>query len=136
MIGEVFNALKKVKPYFLLIVFLTLCMTLQLQDGDLLRDPISYKAFAIPVFVVMSYILMSWWTTFVTILCNMLPKEDLINMGRLLACSLLTFALLITFSSLGSSVHEHGLSIVGRPGFTYTITIYLLAFVTFDLSRR
>jgi hypothetical protein len=64
----------------------------------------------------------------------LLPKSDLSNIGYLIACSLMVFALLVTFSYLGGAHNDAGLALFTKPGFIYTCTIYALSLVAFDVA--
>lgn len=136
MISDVLNTIKNIKPFFLLNIFLTLSMTLMVCGQEILIEPISLKAFSIPVLGIISYALVWYWIVFVIWLKHFLPRKNFVNLGAWLACSILTFALLLTFSYLGVSYKNGVGELIGRPGFTYTLTLYLLALVTFETSNR
>ncbi len=134
MISDVLTAIRNVKPFFLLNIFITLSLSLLVCGQEILIEPISVKTLSIPILGLISYGLVWYWIDFVIWFKYLLPKEDLLNLGIWLACLILTFALLLTFSYLGdkNAVGE----LFRRPGFTYTLTLYLLAFVTFETSSR
>lgn len=134
MISDVLNAIKNIKPFFLLNIFLTLSLSLLVCGQELLAEPISLKTLSIPILGIVSYALVWYWIDFVIWFKHLLPAEDLVNLGKWLACSILTFALLLTFSYLGDK-NAAG-ELFRRPGFTYTLTLYLLAFVTFETSSE
>lgn len=134
MFSDVLSSIKNIKPFFLLNIFLTLSLTLMVFGSEILVRPMSIKAILIPILGLISYGLVWYWIDFVIWFKNLLTSDDLINLGVWLACSILTLALLLTFSYLGNnnSIDE----LFKHPGFTYTLTLYMLAFVTFETSTR
>lgn len=132
MISDALNSIKNIKPFFLLNIFLTLSLSLLVCGHEILENPLSLRTISIPIIGLFSYAVVWYWIDFVIWFKHCLPKEDLINLGKWLACSILTFALLLTFSYLGDDgVNEE---LIRRPGFTYTLTLYPFAFVTFEAS--
>lgn len=136
MISEALNTIRTLKPFFILNIFLTLSMTLMIFDDEIIKNPVSIKSLAIPAIGLISYSFIWIWIEVVIWVKHLLPREDLVNLGAWLACSIFAFALLLTFSFLSVSAPENGISLIGRPGFTYTLTLYALSLVTFNISIR
>lgn len=134
MFSDFLNSIKSIKPFFLLNIFLTLSLALMVFGSEILVKPMSIKTILIPILGLISYGLIWYWIDFVGWFKHLLTSDDLINLGVWLACSILTLAFLLTFSYLGdkNSVGE----LFRHPGFIYTLTLYLLAFVTFETSTR
>lgn len=127
MISEALNTLRTLKPFFILNILLTLSISLMIFDDEIIKNPVSIKSFAIPIIGLLSYSFVWMWIEIVIWVKHLLPREDLVNLGAWIACSIFAFAVLLTFSFLSVSAPDNGISLIGRPGFTYTLTLYALA---------
>ncbi len=134
MISEVFKTIRGIRPFFLLVIFFTLSMAVYDEGIALLTEPVTPWALLIPVMAMLSYGLAWAWVFLIIRASVLLPKEDLGNFGYLIACSVMVFALLVTFSYIGNYHGDIGLSTLSKPGFIYTCTLYLMALVAFDVS--
>ena len=134
MFAEVFKTIRGIKPFFLLVIFFTLSMTVYGEGSVLLENPITVRALYIPFMASLSYVFAWGWVFFVIRASNVLSKNDLCNLGFLVACSVMVFALLITVSYFSNHYESINLSVLKKPGFIYTCTLYIMSLVAFDVA--
>ena len=134
MFAEVFKTIRGIKPFFLLVIFFTLSMTAYYEGSVLLENPITVRALFIPLMAFISYVLAWGWVFFVIRASNVLSQDDLCNLGFLVACSVMVFALLITVSYFSNHYENINFSVLKKPGFIYTCTLYIMSLVAFDVA--
>ena len=136
MIQEVFKTIRTIKPFFLLIIFITLSALVYAEDGKLLTNPISWESLLIPIIACVSSGLAWIWVGFIIKMSFLLPRDDMADLGYLVACSLFSFCLLITFSYFANNGTDLSFSILGKPEFIYTTTLYIMSLVAFETAGR
>ncbi len=134
MISEVFKTIRGIKPFFLLVIFYSLSMVVYQEDGALLENPISLNAFMIPFMTLFAYCFAWSWVFLVIRASVILPTDDLANLGFWIACSCMVLALLITLSYVSNNQENINLSILGKSGFIYTCTLYIMSLVAFEVA--
>jgi|GEM_PF-5737595 len=134
MFAEVFKTIRGIKPFFLLVIFFTLSLVVFDEGVTLLDNPIVWRSLLIPLMASFAYGLAWGWVFFVISASHVLPQEDLANLGFLVACSVMVFALLITFSYFSNNHDSVSLVILKKPEFIYTCTLYIMSLVAFDVA--
>ncbi|SES36005.1 hypothetical protein SAMN04487958_11928 [Vreelandella subterranea] len=134
MFTEIFKTIRGIKPFFLLVIFFTLSLMVFDEGVALLDNPIAWRSLLIPFMACFAYGLAWGWVFFVIKASHILPQEDLANLGFLVACSVMVFALLITFSYLSNNHGSISLEIFKKPEFIYTCTLYIMSMVAFDVA--
>lgn len=136
MLREAFKTIRAIKPVYLLIVFSTLSIIARFNDDlHLLENPVSLHALTIPVLAVMGHFMTLLWIGFISLLKHLLPETDGGDFAILAACSLLAFNLLITFSYMSNNPNILNASLLIKPGFIYTCTMYIMSLVAFNIKR-
>jgi hypothetical protein len=134
VLSEVFKTIREIRPFFLLVIFITLSIIVSIDGPNLLDNPVSPWSLVIPFITLMSLVLSWGWIEFIAWLSCLLPKDDLVDFGYIMAISLMSFFLLITFSYFTNHYETLSISIVGSPSFIYMCTLYLAALVAFDVA--
>ena len=130
MLREAFKTIRTIKPVYLLIVFNTLSILAKYNDTlHLLDKPISLYALTIPLFAFVGEFMALLWIG----IMSQSGKRDFVV---LVACSLLAFSLLITFSYLSNNPNILNTSLLVKPGFIYTCTLYIMSLVAFNVNRK
>lgn len=129
------DTLRGVRPFFLLIIFFILSIIAFFEeDLDLLKNPVSLKAFYIPLIGLLAYGLAVLWVDLVSRISAILPAHDRADLGYLVACSLMVLVILITFSYLAHNHRSLSFMILVNPGFIYTVTLFFASRVAFEVS--
>ncbi len=135
MIKVVSETIRGIKPFFLLVIFFILSTLAYFEkELGLFANPISIYTFLIPFIGLLAYVAAWSWIFFVIRARDVLSKEDLLNFGYLLACSLMVLVVLITFSYIANNYETLSLAILIKPEFIYTCALFLMARVTFDTA--
>lgn len=131
MLNEAFKTIRAIKPVYLLIIFSTLSMVAWSNEHlHLLEKPISLFALSIPALAFMGHFMTLFWIGVMSKL-----KTDIGDFAILVACSLFVYSLLITFSYLSNNPNIINSSLLIKPGFIYTCTLYIMSLVAFNVKR-
>jgi hypothetical protein len=135
MLSEILGIVEKTNTRPLLLAVGALALSTVNLETSLLTDPLSWRALALPILVVLAYLAVWLWQDLVFRLNSNLSDNDVASWGPLLGCTILAWCLAATLAYFARNPSGPSWALLGEANFVRLLAGYLLAIETIKIKR-
>lgn len=135
MFKEILDVLGKLKSRPLLNIFSALAFSTFMDGGGPVKDPFSVTSLLLPIFLMISSVLVLSWVFCVDYLNSHLASHDHFSWGPYLGGTVLAFCLCVFFWYVSSFSDPINLKMLGSVEFIRMFALYLFAVETINIKR-
>lgn len=134
MVTEILSILEKFNSKPLLLVFLSISLSSLKPEHILMSQTL--ENWVILIFsIILSYLILMGWSTFIKWLNKRLYSEDISDIGPFFGVIFLTIFVVIVLTFLGNISEPLTFQILREEGFIWTASLLLFALESMKLSR-